>query len=142
MDIKSFLKQLVQQYFVIYTGSMFGTFFFCKALVPEAKFGLDYFLWMMIFSLMAEIPMVAFYTKKELTRRQWEIRTIIHFFLLELILMTAGGMAEMYHGIYQAFWFAVTILGVYVLVRFVTYLLDVNTADQLNQKLQERRKVS
>lgn len=140
MDLKTILKKMLYLYFVIYTGSMFATFFFCMAFYPDATFKISYFAWMMLLALLGDLPMLVFYSKKEPSRRSSMIRNMIHFLLLEVVLMTAAYKMELYDGIYEGIWFVVTIFLVYLLVWRIEYLMDMKTAEKLNRSLLERRK--
>ena len=140
MDFKGFMHALIRQYFVIYTGSMIATFCFCQAFYPGEALQTSYLAWMLLFSLCGTLLGLIFYSKKELSPRQWMVRKGIHFVLLECVLLTAGRILEMYKGVKQGFWFAVTVLVVYGFVSFISYWSEKRTAEALNEKLRERRK--
>ncbi|MBQ6888423.1 MAG: DUF3021 family protein [Lachnospiraceae bacterium] len=139
MDLKDFVKFLIRQYFVIYTGSMIATFCFCMAFYPEDSLPVSYPAWMLLFSLCGTLPGAVFYSKNELTKKQWYIRRVIHVVLLEAVLLVAGNILGMYEGLSGGFWFAITVLAVYVFVNFITFWMDQKTAEELNKKLKERR---
>lgn len=140
MDFKGFIQALIRQYFVIYTGSMIATFCFCQAFYPNEVLQTSYLVWMLLFSLCGTLPGVIFYSKRELSPRQWMVRKGIHFVLLECVLLTAGRILGMYKGVKQGFWFAIAVLVVYGFVAFISYWSEKRTAEALNEKLRERRK--
>lgn len=140
MDFKGFIQALIRQYFVIYTGSMIATFCFCQAFYPNEVLQTSYLAWMLLFSLCGTLPGVIFYSKRELSPRQWMVRKRIHFVLLECVLLTAGRILGMYKGVKQGFWFAIAVLVVYGFVAFISYWSEKRTAEALNEKLRERRK--
>lgn len=139
MNIKALIYLLINQYFIIYTGSMVATYCFCIIFYPGNELPVSYLAEMLLFTLCGTLPGFVFYSPRELTETQWRVRMWIHIGLLEGVLLTAGKILGLYEGIKEGFWFAVAILGVYILVRSITYLLDQRTAKELNEKLKERR---
>lgn len=140
MNKKELFRTVLIQFFICYTLTMLATVVFAKLNTPAiTDISLSYFLEAAVFSLFAQIPSLLYYSKYELSRRQWWVRTAIHTVLLEIILMTAGYVIGMYKGSlgFVAFFFAV--LAVDVLVRLFSYLADMTTADTINRKLKERR---
>lgn len=140
MNFSGLVKQLVRMYFVIYTCSMVGTVCFCSIFIPEVALDVSFIVWMFVFALFADLPGMVFYSKRELSKKQWRKRAVLHFFLLEAVLMTAGRLYEMWIGIFQGICFGGVVLIVYVLVIFVNYQLDHKMAEEMNKKLKERRK--
>lgn len=139
MDITALIKKMLVQYIIIYAGSMFGTLVFCSIFYPDEMFGLDYLVWMLLFSLLGDLPLLVFYSKRELTEKQWIIRQGIHILLLELVLLCAAFQMGLYEGVIQGAAFALVIIGIYVLVRFITFRGDSKLAHELNVRLQERK---
>ena len=82
---------------------------------------------------------LVYYSKNELSRKQFWIRTAIHTVLLEVILMILGYRIGMYDDFLSGCFMVLIILVVDVFVRFVTYLSDRRTADAINEKLKSRR---
>lgn len=142
MDFKEFMRAIIKQYFVIYTGTMIATFCFCLVFYPEESLPVSYLAWMMLFALCGTLPSLIFYSKKELSKEQWGIRKGIHFVLLEGVLLTAGKVLGMYRGVKQGFWFAIAVFVVYVFVCVFGYWSEKKTAEALNEKLRERRERS
>ncbi|NLL77963.1 MAG: DUF3021 domain-containing protein [Clostridiales bacterium] len=139
MDIRSLIKKMLMQYIIIYAGSMFGTLVFCSIFYPSDLFGLDYFVWMLLFSLLGDLPLLVFYSAKELTEKQWITRQIIHFLLLEAVLLSAAYKTGMFEGVIEGTAFVFVILAVYVLVRLITFRNDIRLAQKMNFRLQERK---
>ncbi len=138
--MKAFLRQFLQMYFIIYTGSMMGTFCFCIVFRPQEKLDLSYLAWMLLFSLLGDLPGLVFYSSKELSKKQWKVRQLIHLTLLETVLLIAGNVMGLYEGLWEGFCFGIIVFVVYLMVWFFSYLFDKQTADCLNQKIQERRR--
>ncbi len=140
MNKKDLFHMLLIQYFMCYTLTMLATMVFTSLSTPrETMISVNYLWQAAIFSLCAQLPGLLYYSREELSRGQWWLRTALHTVLLEVILMIAGYQIGMYRGTLGAFAMFFTILIVDLLVRLFTYLSDRNTADAINRKLQEQR---
>ena len=141
MQKRELFRMILIQYFMCYTCTMLATVVFVSLQNPPEPTVPVRYLWQAaIFSCCAGLPALLYYSKEELSRKQWWIRTAIHTVLLEAILMTAGYCIGMYRGSAGAAAFFVTVLVVDLLVRLFTYLSDRLTADAINRALQERRR--
>lgn len=140
MDGKTLLHKLIQQYFVIYTCSMMGVLVYSRLFYPGIAFSTGELMGFMAQALLADLPLLVFYSRRELTQRQWLARYVLHFVLLEAVLVGIGT----FNGWFQSARHVVGLLGivaaVYVMVRFWCYVLDLKTASEINERLQERRR--
>ncbi len=140
MNKKELFRTVMIQFFICYTLTMLVTVVFAKLNTPDVtEISVNYIWEVAVFSLFAELPSLLYYSKNELSRRQWWVRTVIHTVLIEVVLMTAGYIIGMYKGILGSVAFFFTVLAVDVLVRLFSYLADMTTADTINRKLKERR---
>ncbi|MDK2807622.1 MAG: hypothetical protein PWP24_355 [Clostridiales bacterium] len=135
MGMQEIKKALIFDYFVIVTGSLFGTVAYCAVLEPDAVFTLDYFIWIFIFSAMGDLPLLLFYSKKELTEKEFRGRMLLHFIVLEIVLLVAAYQMDMYHTLPGGIYFAGIVAIVYGLVRFVGHQIDCKTALKMNERL-------
>ncbi len=140
MDFRELKRELLHDFFYIYTGSMFGTYVFCSIFYPDLTFSLSYFLWMAIFSLAGDATLLVFYSRKVLTERQFLLRTVMHFLLLEAVLMTFAGLLRLYETLLQAAFFFFVILLVYIMVKFLSFKSGSREAKTINQRIQEINK--
>ncbi len=143
MKRKELFRMLLLQFFICYTCTILASVVFTSLSTPKITEIPVSFLWeAAIFSMCAGIPSLIYYSKEELSRKQWRIRTALHTLLIEAILMTAGRIIGMYHGTGGAIAFFVTILVVDLLVRLFIFLGDMSTTDAINRKLKERREAA
>ena len=98
MNIRTLLRTFIQHFFIIYAFSMIITPVFCMIFAIDVQFPVHYFWQMMSFSLLADMPLLIFYSSRELSRRQWIIRSIVHTLVLECALMYAGFRLGLYAG--------------------------------------------
>ncbi len=138
MNIKQLLKTFCFHYVLIYGLTMMATFFWCLA-SGDTSVPLTYFWKIMIFSLVADLPLFVFFSKKELTGKQTLVRIIIHGVLLEILLPTAGWFIGMWRGVGGFFVFFVTVLIVDASIFGITYLKTSVEAGNINSALKKRR---
>ncbi len=135
MSFEELKKCLVQDYFIIVTGTVIGTLVYCLIFERSTTFSLFYLGWVLVFSLLADLPLCIFYSRKELTENQWMIRFILHFVTLEGLLLTLAYFANMYHKLIGGVVFALIVAGVYVLVRYTGHQINVRIALKMNENL-------
>jgi hypothetical protein len=135
MELKQILKKMFYGYFIIYTGAMFGTYVFCMIFDRDVSFGVSYFAWMALFSLVGDLPSLVFCSTKELTKHQWIVRVIIHFILLEVILLIMARWLDLYSTLVEGILFAGIIFVIYWVVRGITFSGDLRQANEINEKI-------
>ncbi|MDE7380440.1 MAG: hypothetical protein K2N14_05235 [Clostridia bacterium] len=138
MNIKQALKTFCFHYFLIYGMTVFVTFFWCLA-AGDNSLPLHYFWKIMIFVLVADLPVFVFLAKKELTAKQTLIRIIIHGILLEILLPAAGWFIGMWRGVGGFFVFFIVVLVVDASIFGITYLRLSIEAGNINSALKKRR---
>lgn len=142
MELRDLIKKILVSYPAIYGGSMMATFVFCLLFSEGAVFGVDYFGQMLLFSLAGDLPLLVFYSKKELSQKEMNVRVVIHFFLLECVLMVFGGYLRLYETVFQGVFFFFIILAVYVIVVASVFCGDLRKAKQLNDALAEKKRLT
>lgn len=139
MDLKSLIKNMIQHYFIICTGTVICTLLFCLLFYPDAEFSIFYFAWVLLFSLLGDLPFLVFYSRKTLNSKQWLMRSIFHFILLEAVLLFAAFQFGIYDNILQGIVFFFLIFFVYVIVRLIEYQHDSKVASKMNERIRQRR---
>lgn len=140
MEFRDLVKRMINSYFVIYGCCFLGTWIYCIIFAPDSVFNLGYFKDMAVFAFLGDLPGVLFYSSKALSGKQWNIRLILHFLVLEAVLLVMGRYLNLYHTVLQEIVFAGINLLVYVVVRGVCFAWDFETAQNINDKLQEMKK--
>lgn len=134
MSLKAFLKRSLMEYFIITTCVTAATAILGLSLDPTAKFGYEGYFSPLLFGLMSLVPSIATYSRKELSLRQTLIRKLIHFALLEAMLIAFGHWAGILHG-FDTVYFALTVLIVYLTVDLISWHLDSKEASKINKTL-------
>ncbi|MGN0249497.1 MAG: DUF3021 family protein [Lachnospiraceae bacterium] len=139
MEPKKIIGKIILGYPIIYGGSMMATYLFCMIFDRNATFSLDYFGYMFLFALVGDLPSLVFCSKRELSKKEWNIRLLLHFILLETVLLVFAGILGMYHTLTEGIFFFVLVMAVYVMVRGLTFAGDILEVKKINAKLRERK---
>lgn len=131
MKLLDLIRQLIRDYFVIFGILIIGTVF----LTPPNTINRDYILLAMVFAAVGDLPSIVFWSKSELTENSRRLRRIIHFILLETVILIFGGITGIVSGFAEYLIFAIEIVVIYVIVRFITWRGDLATAKKINEKL-------
>lgn len=141
MTFKHSLKTFVRHYFIIYTCSMFVMCFFLLINGEgTSSLNLKYIYYMMLYSLLGDLPIFVFVSNKELSDIQMKIRHIIHFILLSIVLLIAGYFFGLYTDALGGVLIFVSIIVVYFIVSAVSFGVDFSTAKKINEKLKKINK--
>lgn len=140
MDGREILKKMLLGYPLIYGGAMMGTWFCILIYAPNETFGVDYFGWMFLVALVADLPMLIFYSQKRLSNRQWNIRKILHAIILTLVMLGVGYMLEFYETFQEGLIFMVSVVGVYLMVSAFSFAGDFIEAKRINEQLKKLKK--
>lgn len=137
--MKATIKMVISHFFVITVAVLLVT---SISEIIDHGFSFDYtfstsYPWTIILTgVLGALPSFLFYFKKEPTRKQFLIRTIIHFVLIVALILTEGKLVGWYSDLGEGLSSFVAILAIYVLVWLATYLTGKNTAKGINKALQ------
>ncbi len=128
-------KLIVSQFFIITVGILFctsvGNLFYEDVVYPA------WYPWMiMLTGLVGSLPTALFHFRKEPTRKQFIIRTIIHFIVIEILIMTLGYIFGWYSEFIGGLIIFGMILAVYAFVWFFSIRMDMSLAKNINAALE------
>lgn len=131
MKTLGLIRQLIKDYFVIFGILIIGSVF----LTPAETINRDYVLLTMTFAAIGDLPSIVLWSRSELSEdnRQW--RDILHFVLLEAVILIYAGIIGLVSSFLEYTVFAVEILVIYLLVRIIAYGGDLATAKKINKRL-------
>ena len=125
------IRQLMRDYFVIFGILIIGS----VLLTPPNTINRDYILLAMVFAAIGDLPSIVFWSRSELNESSRRLRSIIHFILLMTLILIFGGITGVVSGFAEYLIFAVEIVIIHVIVKFIIYQGDMTTAKIINEKL-------
>lgn len=140
MRIEEILKTMFYSFFVIATGIVASMYVFCLIFYPNVSFSLNDIRAILITALACDLPFFIYYSKRDLSKKQMFIRTIIHFFVLLTVLIY---LSHLWNWISlneprEVAIFVLLVVVVYVIVSSIISYQDKRLAKKLNDNLKER----
>jgi hypothetical protein len=132
-----FIKNILVTYFLTVACITGAMGIIGSVLAPETSFGYEVFLSPFLFGLVAVIPSLATYSRKELTARQMLFRLVLHFILLELMILLFAYIAGLVTSTSIALSLALAVLIIDVTVLLLQWLNDRRVASELNNALRQ-----
>lgn len=118
MKLADYIKRLIRDYFIIFAIIVISITVLRQIFLPDAYFELkDIFIYM-ICALVGDLPSLIFYSPKEISEKEMRLRIIIHFVVLETVLLILTNVMGWVNGILNTILFAFQIAVIYVLVHF------------------------
>ncbi len=135
MKFTYYIKKLIRDYFIIFAIIVIFLTILRQIFLPDMYLELKDIFICMIGALLGDLPSLIFYSAKEMSEKEMRIRIIIHFVVLEAVLLTFGCVIRLVNGILPTIIFAFQIAVIYVFVRFLSWLDDRKAANRINEKL-------
>lgn len=132
-SLKEIIKEVIKDFFIITVAMLFVVSLANSIALIE--YYPPYFPWVVMGTgAVTSIPTLLFYFKEEPTKLQARIRIVIHFCLIQAIVMTEDFAWLVQEFSYGAFGFAM-ITAVYLLTFLFSYITRTSTAKSINESL-------
>lgn len=138
-DIVFWLRKFVMIYGII----MICTFFMCYFFNPTSTLPVvSFFGRIIIFTILGMLTLFVYYSKEELSQKQWWIRTLLHIVILEVVFLPLAHLWHFWYGFIDAIIYGSFILFAKGLWHLIDYGMSAKTAAQINEQIRMRRKES
>lgn len=135
MKLSDYIKKLIRDYFIIFAIVVICITVLRQIFSPDEYFELkDIFIYM-ICALAGDLPSLILYLPKEISEKAMRIRVIIHFVVLEAVLLILANVTGWVTGILSTTILAFQIAVIYGLVRLLSWSANRKTAHRINEKL-------
>lgn len=135
MSFGDFIKKSLMHFFIIVTCVTVVIGILGLIYEPNVKFGYEAFFSPLIFGAISIIPSIVTYSKEELTLKQMVFRKVLQLIVLEGILLIFGYLVVGIIKENMIISFAVSVLLVFLIVHFISWIIDCKKADVLNVDL-------
>ncbi|WP_037291324.1 DUF3021 family protein [Saccharibacillus sacchari] len=136
MKIFELFKEILRSFLMIFASIMIIITVLRQIYAPEASFELKAVFTIMAFSFIGALTGVILYTPYAISERKMRIRVIVHFFVLEALLVSLALLFNLVQSMFAISLLAVQIAVVYLIVRLLSYRNDQKEAQQINERLQ------
>lgn len=135
--MKEMIKMVVIHFFIITVSVLFCTG------ISELASGtkslcIDYPFIIIITGIVGALPSFLFYFRNEPTQKQFWLRMVIHFFIVEGIIICEGAFVDWYHEFLEALILFLMVLFIYLFVVLCTFIMYRNTANEINKALRNQ----
>ena len=138
MSFKTFFaKKIMISYFVSTTCICVAMALIGLIFEPDTRFGYEAFLSPLIFGVVAVFPSLVHYSKEELSLKQTAVRNMIHFILLELVILSMLYFGGILTDSIMTISLGVSIFIIDIAVNLVLWINDKKTAKVFNDALKE-----
>lgn len=138
MDFKTFFfKKILLSYFLVVTGITAAAGIVGSIYMPHETFGYQAFLSPFLFGLIAVIPSLVTYSRKELSIKQMFFRFALHFLLLEVMILYFAYLEGLLRSRSITVSLFLSVLIIDLTVRLVMWLNDRHLASELNNALRK-----
>ena len=138
MDFKTFfVKKVLMSFFVSITCISAAMALIGMSFEPDARFGYEAFLSPLIFGALAALPVLVQYSKEELSFKQTAVRNVIHFLLLEAVMLSILYFLGLLTSVSMAISLGISIFVIDLTVNLVLWINDKRTAYEFNHALKK-----
>ena len=137
--VKELTKKIMMFFAIITTGSTFGAALSISIVYPgQEKILSGNLLWqILLLSFLDALTCLIFYSKKELSKKQYAVRVLIHYVITNMILVGGGklfGWLDMDKN-ENVLGFMALVLGIYIVIAMVTIKRDIKDSEEMNKAL-------
>ncbi|OAB41952.1 DUF3021 family protein [Paenibacillus glacialis] len=140
MRLSEFVKSMIKDFLIIFASIIIIITFLRQIFYPDLAFDLKSIYILMVFSLVGALTGFILYSPNDISEKNMRVRIIIHFFALEIILISLGSVVGIVTTALSVIIFALEIAVIYVIVRLLSWQNDKKEAHQINEKLKEFNK--
>ena len=136
MDLKTFfVKKILMSFFVSVTCICAAMALIGMIFETDTLFGYESFLSPLIFGAVASLPMLVKYSRSELSLKQTIIRNVIHFVLIEVMVLFVLYFTGALTSTSLTVSLVISILIIYLTVNLVLWINDKRIAKEFNNAL-------
>lgn len=135
MKLSEIAKDIIRDFLVIFASIIIIITVLRQIYIPELAFDLISIYTIMGFSLLGALTGILWYTPHEISERAMRVRIVVHFLLLEILLIGLASLIGVVNDVSGALLLALQIAVVYAIVRVLSYEKDKKEADQINERL-------
>lgn len=133
MKYSELFRDFIRDYFLIFGILIIAT----VLLSPQVDINRDYILLAMAFAVVGNLPSLVLWSASGLSEKAMRVRMAIHFILLEIFVLAFGGVTGIVSAPIQYLVLGIEVAIIYIIVKFIGYRGDMNTATKINEKLKK-----
>lgn len=140
MKTAKFVQKLIKDFLIIFASIIIMITILRQIYYPHMAFDLKSIYIIMAFSFLSALMGFILYSPNEISEKHMRIRMAIHFFSLEILLISLGSLFEIVNHVSEGIILALQIAFIYIIVRLLSWQNDKKEAQKINEKLKALRK--
>lgn len=140
MKTSEFVQKIVNDFLIIFASIIIMITILRQMYYPNLAFDLNSIYIIMVFSFLSALIGLILYSPNDISEKKMRIRMAIHFFTLEILLITLGSIIGIVNSALDGIILALQIAVIYLLVRLLSWQKDKKEAKKINEKLKAFKK--
>lgn len=142
MKLTEFVQKIMKDFLIIFALIIIIITSLRQIYFPDMAFDLQSINIFLAFSFISALTGLILYSPNDLSEKKMRLRIIIHFFVLEVLLIFLASVLEIVSNATDIIILALQIAVIYFLVRLLSWHNDKKEAQKINEKLMALRKDS
>lgn len=135
MKFTDYIKRLIRDYLTIFAIIVITVTVLRQIFIPNEYLRLTDIFIFMLCALAGDLPSLIFYSSRELSEKEMRLRIIIHFMVLEAVILILARVMGWVNGIVNTVFLAIQIALIYIIMRYISLMDDRKIANSINKKL-------
>lgn len=141
MKLSEFIQNIMKDFLIIFASIIIIITILRQIFYPHMVFDLKSIYIIMAFSFLSALMGFILYAPNEISEKKMRIRMVIHFFTLEILLISLGSIFGIVKSGVDVIIFALQIAVIYIIVRLLSWKNDIKEAEKINEKLKAFKKI-
>lgn len=140
MKLFEFVQDIIRDFLMIFASIIIIITILRQIYYPDMAFDLKSIYIIIAFSFLSALTGFILYSPNEISEKKMRIKTVIHFFTLEILLIALGGILGILKNGLDVLTMALQIAVIYMIVRLLSWKNDLKEAKRINEKLKTLKK--
>ncbi|KPN95011.1 DUF3021 family protein [Lysinibacillus sp. ZYM-1] len=140
MKLSEFVQDIIRDFLMIFASIIIIITILRQIYYPDMAFDLKSIYIIIAFSFLSALTGFILYSPNEISEKKMRIKTVIHFFTLEILLITLGAILGILKNGLDVLTMALQIAVIYMIVRLLSWKNDIKEAKKINEKLKAFKK--
>ncbi|WP_436866798.1 DUF3021 family protein [Bacillus fungorum] len=140
MKFSEFVQNMIRDFLIIFASLIIIITILRQIFYPHMAFDLKSIYIIIAFSFLGALTGFILYSPNEISEKKMRIKIFIHFFTLEILLITLGSILGILKSGLDVIIIALQIAVIYIIVRLLSWRNDIKEAQKINEKLKTFQK--
>ncbi|GIN86152.1 hypothetical protein J6TS2_25380 [Heyndrickxia sporothermodurans] len=140
MKLSEFIQNIIRNFLIIFASIIIIITILRQIYYPNMAFDLMSIYIIIAFSFLSALTGFILYSPNEISEKKMRIKMAIHFFTLEILLITLGSILGILKSGLDVIIIALQIAVIYIIVRLLSWKNDIKEAQKINEKLKTFKK--